>query len=186
MSLHNQFLVAMPDLDDPFFQRTVIYICEDNEQGTMGIVINQPTDLSLAEMMVKMNHFMPTEQHYPEKLIFAGGPVNIEQGFVLHSPTEHKYRYSFAVTDDLILTTSSDILYSLGTEQAPKDYLIALGCALWEPNQLADEIKQNSWLTVPATREILFDLPFDQRWDAANHLLGIQQTSQLSHEMGNA
>jgi len=186
MTLQNQFLVAMPDLDDPFFQRTVVYICEDNEQGSMGLVINQPTDLTLAEMMAKMNHFMPTEQSYPEQLIFAGGPVNIEQGFVLHSATPQKYRYSFSITEDLVLTTSSDILYSLGKESGPQDYLIALGCALWEPNQLADEIKQNSWLTVPATREILFTLPFDQRWDAANHLLGIQQSYLLSHEMGNA
>ncbi|AEC16713.1 hypothetical protein JP28_07595 [Gallibacterium anatis] len=186
MTLQNQFLVAMPDLDDPFFQRSVVYICEDNEQGSMGLVINQPTDLSLAEMMAKMNHLMPTEPKYPEKMIFAGGPVNIEQGFVLHTVTDKNYRYSFAINDDLMLTTSSDILLSLNSDAAPKEYFIALGCALWQPEQLAEEIKNNDWLTVPADYDILFKLPFDQRWQAANKLLGINQSYELSHEMGRA
>ena len=174
MELQDHFLIAMPQLEDSYVQRTVIYICEHNDQGSMGLVLNQPTDLSIAELMAKMNFMMAGGREYPTQLVLAGGPVNVERGFILHTETENTFQHSYKITDNLRLTTSSDIVETFGTPLAPEKYLVALGCASWSPNQLANEIAENSWLLVPANEHILFDVPYSERWLAANQLLGIQ------------
>ncbi|HBO38676.1 MAG TPA: YqgE/AlgH family protein [Pasteurellaceae bacterium] len=174
MELQDHFLIAMPQLEDSYFQRSVIYICEHNEQGTMGLVLNQPTDLSIAELMAKMNFMMASNHIYPDELVLAGGPVNMERGFILHTITGQSFQHSYKVNDNLQLTTSADIIETFGTPLAPEKYLVTLGCASWSPNQLENEIADNSWLVVPANEHILFDLPYQNRWLAANQLLGIQ------------
>ncbi len=174
MELQDHFLIAMPQLEDSYFQRSVIYICEHNEQGSMGLVLTHPTDLSIAELMAKMNFMMADHRTYPNELVLAGGPVNVERGFILHTETAQPFQHSYKVTDNLRLTTSSDIIESFGTALAPEKYLVALGCASWSPQQLENEIAENSWLVVPANERILFDVPYEERWLAANQLLGIQ------------
>lgn len=175
MELQDHFLIAMPQLEDSYFQRTVIYICEHNEQGTMGLVLNQPTDLSIAELMAKMNFMMAGERDYPNQLVLAGGPVNLERGFILHTEGAQTFQHSYKVTDNLRLTTSADIIETFGTMSAPEKYLVALGCASWKPGQLEEEIADNAWLVVPANEHILFEVPYSERWLAASQLLGIQQ-----------
>ena len=182
MDLQDHLLIAMPGLKDSYFYRTVIYMCEHNEQGSMGLVINQPTDLSLAELGAKMNFMMKTDRIYRNKLVLAGGPVNTDRGFILHTPTEQTFQHSYKASDNLTLTTSADVVDTFGTAFEPEKYLVALGCASWEPQQLEHEIMENSWLVVPATDNILFELPYEQRWAAANALLGIRAhnfTSQV-------
>ena len=173
MDLQDHLLIAMPNLEDSYFYRTVIYICEHNEKGSMGLVINQPTDLTIAELSAKMNFMMVTDRTYNNKLVLAGGPVNVDRGFILHTPVPKVFNHSYKVNDNLVLTTSADVVDTFGTPEEPEKYLVALGCASWEANQLEQEIAHDSWLVVPATEQILFDLPYDQRWLAANQLLGI-------------
>lgn len=184
MELQDHFLIAMPQLEDSYFQRSVIYICEHNEQGTMGLVLNQPTDLSIAELMAKMNFMMAGNYNYPDELVLAGGPVNMERGFILHTVTGKSFQHSYKVNDKLQLTTSADIIETFGTPLAPEKYLVTLGCASWGPNQLENEIADNSWLVVPANEHILFDLPYQNRWLAANQLLGIQNHN-LAYQAGH-
>ncbi|MCW9699902.1 MULTISPECIES: YqgE/AlgH family protein [unclassified Avibacterium] len=175
MQLQNHFLIAMPHLEDDHFYRSVVYLCEHNEQGAMGLVLTQPTDLSIAELCIKMNFMMADNRKYPDDLVLAGGPTNLERGFILHTESAKPFMNSHKVADNLWLTTSADVIDTLGTPQAPEKCLVALGCASWSPDQLEREIANNDWLVVPANEHILFDVPYLERWLAANQLLGIQQ-----------
>ena len=184
MDLQDHLLIAMPNLDDSYFYRSVIYSCEHNEKGSMGLVLNQPTDLSIAELGAKMNFMMVSNRTYSDKLVLAGGPVNVDRGFILHTNTHEPFDHSYRVNDNLMLTTSADVVDTFGTLLEPEQYLVALGCASWEPHQLEREIMNNSWLVVPATEQILFDLPYEERWLAANQLLGIDShnfAGQVGH-----
>ncbi|QLB12172.1 putative transcriptional regulator [Bisgaardia hudsonensis] len=185
MELQHHFLIAMPHLEDDFFRRSVVYICEHNDQGTMGLVLTQPTDLSLAELCAKMNFMMANDRYFPDQLILAGGPVNLERGFILHSKTNNDFEHSYKVTEDIYLTTSADVINSFGTVNSPDKYIMALGCASWSPNQLEMEIINGDWLIVPATEHILFDISYDERWFAANQLLGIE-SANFSHQIGHS
>lgn len=185
MELQDHFLIAMPHLEDEYFHRSVVYICEHTQQGAMGLVINHTTDLSVAELCAKMNFLMINQRQHSEQLVLAGGPVSLERGFILHSKTKQDFLHSYKVTEQLQLTTSADIIDTLGTIAAPEKYLIALGCASWSSNQLEKEIANNDWLVVPANEQILFDTPYEQRWIAAQGLLGIQY-HHLSYQAGNS
>lgn len=184
MDLHDHFLIAMPQMEDENFKQSVIYICEHNDQGTMGLVITNPTDLSVMELCSKTNFMMADNRQFTDQLVLAGGPVHLDRGFILHTKTPETYRYSYSINDELMLTTSNDVLHSIGTVDAPEKYLVTLGCTSWAPNQLANEIANNDWLVVPANSHILFDTPVDQRWIMANQLLGIQP-SNLIYQAGN-
>ncbi|PJG85009.1 YqgE/AlgH family protein [Conservatibacter flavescens] len=184
MELQDHFLIAMPHLTDEYFYRSVIYICEHNEQGSMGLVLTQPTDLTVAELVAKMNFMMASSRHYPEQVVLAGGPVNLENGFILHTKAFQDFQHSYRITDNLLLTTSGDIVDTFGTPFEPDKYLVALGCSSWLPNQLEAEIADDSWLVVPANERILFDVPCDQRWLEATQLLGIQH-SNLAYQAGH-
>ncbi|TID28664.1 hypothetical protein JO83_02465, partial [Avibacterium paragallinarum] len=131
MQLQNHFLIAMPHLIDEHFIRSVIYICEHNEQGAMGLVLTQPTDLSIAELCIKMNFMMADNRQYPNDLVLAGGPTNLERGFILHTSSQTPFLHSQKLASNLWLTTSADVIDSLGTPQAPEKCLVALGCASW-------------------------------------------------------
>lgn len=183
-SLKNQFLIAMPGLDDPNFSRTVTYICDHGEQGAMGIVVNRPTELHLSDVLKHMS----IENHDPatdRQIVYLGGPVQEERGFVLHTPNDGAWSSSSSVTDRIGLTTSRDILEALAIGQGPAQALIALGYAGWGPGQLEAEIQQNAWLSGPAEAEILFELPSDQRWAAAARLLGVDM-ALMSTDAGHA
>lgn len=183
MNLVNHLLVAMPNLNDPYFHKTVTYICEHNDNGAMGIVINLPVDITLNELLTQLDEDKPFNDIL-EQQVLSGGPVSPQRGFVLHEP-QTGWRSSMALSSDIMISTSKDILLSLGTKQAPKHYLVALGYAGWEAGQLEQEIAENSWLTLPADSDILFNTPVEQRWQKANARLGID-ISHLSSDIGHA
>ncbi|MCK3658130.1 hypothetical protein A4G18_05235 [Pasteurellaceae bacterium Pebbles2] len=172
MNLQNQLLIAMPNIDDDYFFRSVVFICEHSEKGTMGLVLNQPTDLSIAEMVAKLNFMMSSERVYPSDYVVAGGPVSVERGFILHTPVLQQFLHSYKVSDHLQLTTSADVIDTFGTANAPEKFLVGLGCASWTPGQLEQEITENMWLVMPADERIIFDLPYEERWAEAQKLLG--------------
>jgi len=170
-SLHHHFLIAMPALADTFFHRSVIYICEHDEQGAMGLIINKPTPVMLPELLDHLEIKNP-EPHLRTMPVFFGGPVQKEQGIVIHN-SDKPWRTTLSLANNVFITTSTDILEKVGSTQGPEKALVTLGYAGWEAGQLEQEISDNSWLTVAADDHVLFDTPADQRWHAAAKLLGI-------------
>ena len=179
----NQFLIAMPALADPNFHHSVTLICEHNAEGALGIVINQPTDIRVGELLDHLE--IETERTELAALpVYGGGPVEMERGFVLHQPVG-EWEGSLKVTEDLALTTSRDILEALAQGRGPERVLLALGYAGWGAGQLEQEMADNAWLTSPANPDIIFETPPDQRWRAAAEQLGID-LSLLSDGAGHA
>ncbi len=181
--LTNQFLIAMPTLADPNFFQTVIYISEHNASGALGLVINRPLNLSLGQLLehLQIATDRPDLAGMP---IQHGGPVQPEQGFVLHSPVG-QWGATLRVTDQIGITTSRDILQAVAQGDGPASLLIALGYAGWGPGQLERELAENSWLSGPVDFDLLFHTPDDRRWLAAAALLGIDLTL-LSSDAGHA
>ncbi len=182
-SLKSQLLIAMPTLADPNFSRTVTYICEHGDHGAMGIVLNRPTDLSLADVLRHMD-IEGGLGAAGTQIVYLGGPVEEERGFVLHTRTE-PWDSTLAIDDGISITTSRDILEAMAHGNGPDRTLVALGYAGWGAGQLEDELQQNAWLSGPSDRSILFELPADQRWEAAARLLGVD-VNLLSSEAGHA
>jgi putative transcriptional regulator len=181
--LTSQLLIAMPALSDPNFNRTVTLICEHTDQGALGIVINRPLDVRLAEIFVQLD-LEDCDQHASDLLVLQGGPVQPQVGFVLHDDVR-AWDSTLRVSDGLCMTTSRDILVAMAKGTGPERALVALGYAGWGPGQLEREIGENAWLSVSSTHEILFHTPFEQRWEAAARLIGID-FGQLSSEAGHA
>lgn len=181
-SLKHHFLIAMPSLKDGIFANSVTYLCEHNEQGAMGLVINQPLDLSLDEVFEQLDLEIIIPHREP---ILAGGPVQTERGFVLHRAMERDWDATLRIHDGISLTTSRDILAAMAEGQGPDDVLVALGYAGWSAGQLEQELVANAWLTLPADDAILFDIPFEQRLHAAASKLGID-LSLISPQAGHA
>lgn len=187
MNLSNHFLIAMPGLQDGYFQRSVVYICEHNEDGAMGIMINSPIDITVEGMLkqVDVTPSYPTSKSDNLKNpVLNGGPVSEDRGFVLHPPGDH-FESSIDMTDDISVTTSRDILSVLGTSAEPSKYIVALGYAGWEAGQLETELAENSWLTIEADAELMFNTPNDEKWNRAINKLGIDP-GQLSTDAGHA
>jgi putative transcriptional regulator len=187
VDLKNHFLVAMPSMKDPFFHRSVIYICEHDSEGTMGLRINETVPISLEGMLdqIKLENASPII--FPQTLtqpVLNGGPVSDDRGFVLHS-VKDRYTSSIRVTSELSVTTSKDILATLGTESQPRKYLVALGYSGWDAGQLEQELSENSWLVLEADPSIIFDTPIPDRWRRAIEILGISPAN-LSSEVGHA
>lgn len=181
-SLKNHLLIAMPSLRDPNFERTVTYICEHSENGAMGIVINRPTEIRIAEVFDQMD--IDGGGSAGQARVFLGGPVEEQRGFVLH--TGHSaWDSTLPVDDDVSVTTSRDILEAMARGEGPDRTLLALGYAGWGAGQLEQEMLDNAWLTGPADKAILFDLPPENRWEAAARLLGVD-LAMLSSETGHA
>ena len=180
--LKHHFLIAMPHMADPHFAQTVTYLVDHNEQGAMGLIINRPSGLNLADVLEQLR---PDEE--PAALchslpIFTGGPVQTDRGFVLH-PAGSQFQATLEL-GELNLSTSQDVLFAIADGSGPDQYLITLGYAGWEAGQLEAELAENAWLTCPADNAILFELPFDQRLNAAAARLGINLsllTSQAGH-----
>ena len=183
LDLSHHFLIAMPAMTDPFFAKSLAYVCEHNEQGAMGIVINRPISLTLSELFAQIN--MPLNQSELEDMpVHFGGPVQTDRGFVLHEPSG-EWQSTLHINDKIGLTTSKDILQAVGEGHGPQHLLVTLGYAGWSEGQLEQELSQNAWLSVPADERILFDLPAEERLAAAMALLGIDYAT-LSEEAGHA
>ena len=181
--LTNHFLIAMPQLHDPNFSRSVTYICEHTAEGALGIVINRPLDMCLGDILAHMEIDIEDERN-ARLPVHAGGPVHPERGFVLHRPVGD-WESSLHVTGDIAVTTSRDVLEALARGQGPEQALIALGYAGWEAGQLEREMLENSWLSGPANPHILFEIDDHERWRAAAALLGVD-LDKLSGEAGHA
>jgi len=182
-SLTDHFLIAMPALADPNFARTVTYVCEHNEEGALGIVINRPADLRLGELFEHMEMEI-TAGDAMDRNVYMGGPVQRERGFVLHDP-DREWDGSMKISEDVAITTSRDILEALAQGAGPRRYLVALGYAGWGPGQLETEMAENAWLSGPADANIIFSISDEERWRAAAALLGVDLTL-LSSDAGHA
>ena len=182
-SLTNQLLIAMPGMDDPNFSTTVTLICEHNDDGALGIIINRPLNLKLSGIFdqLSVEDADPGAANSP---VMAGGPVGTERGFVLHGK-DHSFENTLAVSDNIQLTLSRDVIDAMATGDGPEKSLVAIGYAGWEPGQLEGEMLANSWLNVTATPELIFDTPFEDRWDSAARLLGVDIAS-ISPDAGHA
>ena len=181
-SFKDHFLVAMPGLPDPNFQQAVAYICEHHENGAMGIVVNQPTKLTAKELFTHLDLDIHDTIDDKEPL-FYGGPVQKERGFVLHS-SDKSWENTLPIANGISLTGSKDILADIACDNGPQHAIIALGYAGWDAGQLEAEIGANSWLTVPADKQIIFETECDQRWSCAARKLGIDVNliaSQAGH-----
>jgi len=183
VNLTDNFLIAMPALEDPYFSNALVYICEHNENGALGIIVNRPIDMDLAGLFEKID--IKLEQPSLARLpVYFGGPVQLDRGFVLHRPVGH-WQSTLAITGEIGLTSSRDVLAAVAKDGLPDEIIVSLGYAGWDAGQLEDELAQNSWLTVPARAGILFDLPPEERLPAAMQKLGIS-FSQLSDIAGHA
>tara|TARA_R110002110_G_scaffold205066_7_gene416958 strand:+ start:85371 stop:85961 length:591 start_codon:yes stop_codon:yes gene_type:complete len=181
--LRDHFLLAMPSLSEGLFSHSVTYICEHGESGAMGIVVNQPLDLSLEEIFEHLQ--INPVRDFSHRPVMAGGPVQIDHGFVLHRDCNKQWEASLKVSSEITLTTSRDILRAIAADEGPADHLIALGYAGWSAGQLEQELAENSWLTLPADSDILFGTEAEHRLSAAAALLGIDM-NLISGEAGHA
>ena len=186
LNLADHFLIAMPSMLDPVFGGTVVYLCEHNANGALGVIINKPTDMTVETLLNRIDLKLEIVPGQPEEMapVMYGGPVQSDRGFVLHAPIGD-FSSTLPVTEDIALTTSKDILEAVAIGNGPERMLVSLGCSGWGAGQLEDEITRNGWLTVRADRAVLFDLPLEQRFAAALKLLGIDPL-MLSGEAGHA
>lgn len=183
VNLTDHFLIAMPAMTDPYFAKSLTYVCEHSEQGALGVVINKPIEMTLKMLFDQIGIELEAEEHAGE-LVHFGGPVQMDRGFVLHQPVG-EWMSTLAVNESVALTTSKDILEAVGRGQGPYKLLVSLGYAGWEAGQLEQELAQNAWLTVPASAAIIFELPWEQRLPAAMKLLGVDLAS-LADGAGHA
>ena len=187
IDLTNQFLIAMPGMADETFAGTVVYLCEHNEKGALGLVINKPIDIKLKNLFEKVELALDREE-LGEQPVFFGGPVQTERGFVLHEKLgggRGQYNSTLSVPGGLEMTTSKDVLEAMADGAGPTKVLVTLGYSGWQAGQLEDEIGRNGWLTVGADPTVIFDTPIEQRYDRAVALLGIDPR-MLSQEAGHA
>jgi putative transcriptional regulator len=190
INLTNHFLIAMPGLDDALFGKSVVYVCEHTARGALGLVINKPSDINLPALFEKVE--LPLQRaDLANNPVFQGGPVQTERGFVLHEPIyvgethDTLYASTMRIPGGLEMTTSKDVLEALSCGNGPKKVLITLGYAAWGEGQLESELGENSWLTVDATRELIFDTPVAERYERALGLLGLQSW-MISNQVGHA
>lgn len=182
-TLAGQFLIAMPSLDDPSFNRGVTFVCQHNEEGAIGLLVNRVSDYNLAEILGQMQ-MECSDPALAEAPVLIGGPLQQERGFVLHEEPGY-WESSYRVNEAWSVTTSRDILVAMATGQGPERALLVLGYAGWDAGQLEQELKDNAWLTADASPHIVFDTPLEQRWSAAADLVGVD-VSRLTAYPGHA
>jgi putative transcriptional regulator len=180
--LANQLLVALPTLADPNFARTVSLICQHDDDGAMGVVVNRASEYTLGDLLAQMG-IETDDETLRRQIVLAGGPVHPERGFVLHDGGP--WDSTLPVAENLSLTTSRDILEAMARGTGPAHAVVALGCAGWGAGQLEQELAENTWLTVPADAELLFALPLAARWQAAAGRIGVD-LSQVTDYSGHA
>lgn len=185
MNLTKHFLIAMPNMADPHFAKSLTFICEHSDQGALGVVVNRPTDMTLSTLFEQID--IPLGNEVLGSLpVYFGGPVQVDRGFVLHRPVGG-WQSTLSVNGEVGLTTSKDILQALSHGEGPgaDNILVSLGYAGWAPGQLEHELGQNAWLTVPAELSVIFNRPPGERFAAAMDLLGVDPAS-LSENAGHA
>lgn len=182
-SLSNHFLIAMPALSDPNFHHTATFLCEHNDDGALGLVINRPTDLHLGDILEHME-IEAVHSETSQQAIYMGGPVQNDRGFVLHEPLGN-WEATLKVTDTTGITSSRDILEAIALGEGPEKTFITLGYAGWGAGQLEQELAANAWLNGPANTRIVFETPCEQRWEAAAALIGID-LNLISGDAGHA
>ncbi len=193
IDLKHHFLIAMPGLEDETFARSVVYMCEHSPRGAMGLIINKPADISMRQLFDKVDLPLRRED-LMQNPVSHGGPVQTERGFVLHDPLRMEkpqedggsiYASTLAVPGGLEMTTSRDVLEALSSGAGPRRVLVTLGYSSWGEGQLESELAENTWLTVPASEEVIFEVPMAERYDRALDLLGLKSW-MLSPEAGHA
>lgn len=186
LNLADHFLIAMPSMLDPVFGGTVVYLCEHNAEGALGVIINKATDMTMDVLFERIElqlEISANRAPIDNRPVMFGGPVQVERGFVLHTP-HGAYSSSMQVTDEIALTTSKDVLEAVALGRGPQRLLVSLGCSGWSAGQLEEEIVRNGWLTVRADPAIIFDVPIEERFAAAMKLLGFDPmmlTGQAGH-----
>ncbi len=181
--LTNQFLIAMPTLVDPNFAQTVALICDHSARGALGLILNKPLSMRMAEVFEQLEIDIEAGP-LRARQVLRGGPMQTDRGFVIH-PACGEWDSTLSVSSTLHVTTSRDILAAMARGQGPADAIVALGYAGWDGGQLEDEIKANAWLSAPVDSGIIFELPFESRWHAAGRLLGVE-LDRISPISGNA
>jgi putative transcriptional regulator len=192
IDLKHHFLIAMPGLEDETFARSVIYMCEHSPRGAMGLIINKPSDISMRLLFDKVELPLRRED-LMESPVGHGGPVQTERGFVLHEPSlldksqqeGPVYASTLTIPGGLEMTTSRDVLEALSSGVGPRRVLVTLGYASWGEGQLESELGENTWLTVPASATVIFEVPMAERYDRALDLLGLKSW-MLSPDAGHA
>ncbi|PJD90482.1 MAG: YqgE/AlgH family protein [Legionella sp.] len=182
-SLANNLLIAMPSLHDPHFEKSVIYVCEHQDQGSVGLIINRPLEFPLGLVFEQLN-IEPIRLEQNRLPLLYGGPVQPERGFVIHKQIGG-WRSSLFLQDEVTVTTSNDIIRAIAQDTGPKDVLVTLGYAGWNEKQLEQEVMDNTWLVCPYKAEILYEIPFELRWEYAGTTLGINM-NQLVSSAGHA
>lgn len=180
-SLENHFLIAMPQLQGSYFGNSVIYLWRHNEEGALGLVVNTPIDMTLGEIFEQLGVDCLNDAA-ARQIVLSGGPVESQKGFVLHDALP-QWPSSLAITRDLTLTTSRDILEDIAKGDGPRRFLLALGCAGWAPGQLEEELKDNVWFTCPASSDIIFAADNSGKAEMAAATLGFSM-SQLTGDAG--
>ncbi len=183
INLTHHFLIAMPNMADPYFSKSLTYICEHNDQGALGLVVNRPIDMTLQALFERLSMSL-SRGPFSDEPIYFGGPVQTDRGFVLHAPAGN-WQSTLRVGESIGLTTSKDILEAVGRGEGPQHLLVTLGYAGWSPGQLEHELSKNAWLTVEARDSIIFEMPAEERLPAAMELLGLD-FARLQDEAGHA
>ncbi len=183
-NLCGKFLIAMPDMGDPRFSGTVIYICAHSDEGAMGIIINKPQpEIRFSNLLEQLD--IPKESDVRDIRVHFGGPVENARGFVLHSQDYRSEAGTMEVEDDIFMTATLDVLQDIARGQGPKSSMLALGYSGWGPGQLESELAQNGWLTCDARADIIFGRANEHKWSAALKVLGIDPM-MLSSSGGRA
>ena len=186
--LNNHLLIAMPQMHDASFEKTVTLICEHNEQGALGIVLNRPLSINIGDILEQFD--LDCIADVADEPTLMGGPVATERGFILHTTDNYDkntihWESSLQVSENIHVTSSQDILEAIASGHGPKKLYFALGYSGWDAGQLEEELKANAWLIAPAKEEIIFTLPFEQRWRAAANSIGVD-LDKLSTHYGHA
>lgn len=182
-NLINQYLLATPGIKDPLFASSMVYLCEHTKEGSMGMVLNHLSDQTLGDIFkqIKINC---SDQNILDIPVFIGGPVNLQQGFVLHTPPS-SWEKTLQVGADIHLTSSKDILEAIANNEGPEQFLVLLGYSGWSAGQLEQELQSNSWLTAVSSKKITFNSDIDRKWQMAFDTLGFN-LDKLSPTTGNA
>jgi putative transcriptional regulator len=179
-----QLLIATPQMDDPRFKKSLIYVCGHDKNGAMGIIINRPMPSpTFPELLFQLG--IETLPQYPNTKIYFGGPVEGGRGFVLHSP-DYDHEATVQITNNISLTATIDVVRAIAIGKGPTNAIMALGYAGWQAGQLDDELRSNAWLVAPGDTELLFDSDADRKWDQAMASIGISNAALLISEIGHA
>jgi len=184
MNLTNNFIIAMPGLADPLFEKSVSYICQHNEQGAMGLTINHPTNIPFSELLSQLGIHLADES-LASLPVYLGGPVETGHGFILHSNDSDSWKQTMRINDEISLSSSRDILIAIANGEGPSNFLITLGYAGWSGGQIEREMEENSWLNVQAEKDIIFNTPYEKRWETAALSLGVD-IHLISGDIGHA